>query len=287
MKYIENIPDLYSYSALQRMPAHEDFDVLLFDQFGQGIKRMMPPHRRGFYTIIFLKDQKGGQISINEKKHTSLTNTILFQGTEHIFSFIRDEHIEGTVLLFKKSFLLPYVNNTEGEFPFFSIINHNLFHLNSTEQKAFQQILESIHAEQSNLEVAKPLLIALLEKSKLLYNTYTHEEQFLSKKAQLVRNYKNLINNHFIENKSVDHYASLLNITPNYLNEVVKSETGSSAKKHILERTLLEAKNLLLYSELDISEISHLLRFSEPTHFTKFFKKETGFTPKAYQNQKP
>ena len=102
-----------------------------------------------------------------------------------------------------------------------------------------------------------------------------------------VRKYKNLINNHFLDHKEVAFYADQLNVTSNYLNEIVKAETGSSAKRHISERLLLEAQNLLAYSELSISEISHLLHFSEPTHFTKFFKKETGVTPKAYQNQQP
>lgn len=289
MKHLNNIVELYAYAKLERTPSNNDFDLMHFSQFNQDSRAMMPPHRRNFYTIIFFKDQKAGQISINDQKHQALTNTILFQGTAHVFSFVRDPKVEGTILLFNKSFLLPYIEEIEIVFPFFSILNHNLFHLNNSEQEAFQQILKVIDAEKNNPQVVKPLLVALLEKSKLLYHTYSKEEQFLSKKTRLVRRYKNLINNHFIAHKNVDHYATLLNITPNYLNEVVKSETGISAKKHITQRVLLEAQNLLLYANLDISEISYLLQFSEPTHFSKFFKKETGLTPKTYQenHQKP
>ena len=289
MKYIDNITELYTFANLQRKPICNDFDLIHFHQLGQSTRAMMPPHRRNFHTIILFKDQKTGQISINHQKHQTLTNTILFQGTSHLFSFVRAPKVEGTIVLFSKSFLLPYITDTTLHFPFFNILNHNLFHLNTQEQEAFQQILATLDAEKHHTSVIKPLLIALLEKSTLLYNTYHKEEQFLSKKTQLVRRYKNLINNHFITHKTVDYYASLLHITPNYLNEVVKSETGVSAKKHITERVLLEAQNLLLYAPLDISEISHLLQFSEPTHFSKFFKKETGLTPKAYQEnqQKP
>ena len=102
-----------------------------------------------------------------------------------------------------------------------------------------------------------------------------------------VRKYKDLINNSFLENRAVSFYAQQLNVTPNYLNEIVKAETGISAKRHISERLLLEAQNLLRYSDMDIAEISYALQFSEPTHFTKFFKKETGETPKSFQHQKP
>jgi len=289
LKHIHSITELYTFANLQRTPIYNDFDLIHFNQLGQNTQTMMPPHRRNFHTIIFFKDQKTGQVNINNQKHQALTNTVLFQGTSHLFSFVRDPEVEGTIVLFSKSFLLPYITDPTLSFPFFNILNHNLFHLSNQEQQAFQQILVTMSSEKHHMPVIKPLLIALLEKSGLLYNTYSKEEKFLSKKTLLTRRYKNLVNNHFVTHKTVDYYASLLHITPNYLNEVVKSETGVSAKKHITERVLLEAQNLLLYARLDISEISHLLQFSEPTHFSKFFKKETGLTPKAYQEnqQKP
>ena len=167
------------------------------------------------------------------------------------------------------------------------LINQNLFHLNFEEQQTFKQLIQLIHEEKGDAKVAKPLLVALLEKSRNLYSTYASEEKFLSKKMLTVRKYKSLISNSFLENKEVSFYADQLNVSSNYLNEIVKAETGISAKRHITERVLLEAKNLLLYSAMDITEISYALHFSEPTHFTKFFKKETGTTPKSFQNQKP
>ena len=281
------IADLLTASNSQRKPALQEFDVFFFRELGGEVKKMMPPHRRKFYTIIFLKNQKNGQISINQSKHTSLNDVVLFQGTDHIFSFLRDEGIEGTVLLFEKPFLLPLVDNLEETFPFFSVLNQNLFHLNFEEQQTFKQLIQLIHEEKGDAKVAKPLLVALLEKSRNLYSTYASEEKFLSKKMLTVRKYKSLISNSFLENKEVSFYADQLNVSSNYLNEIVKAETGISAKRHITERVLLEAKNLLLYSAMDITEISYALHFSEPTHFTKFFKKETGTTPKSFQNQKP
>ena len=248
---------------------------------------MMPPHRRQFYTIVFLKDQKGGQIRTDQSQHTALHNVVLFQGREHIFSFVRDPKIEGAVLLFKPSFLLPFVENIDERFPFFSVLNQNLFHLNLSEKDVFEKIILLMLEERASAEVIKPLLVALLERSNLLYSHYTSEEKFLSRKMLTVRKYKDLINNSFLENRAVSFYAQQLNVTPNYLNEIVKAETGISAKRHISERLLLEAQNLLRYSDMDIAEISYALQFSEPTHFTKFFKKETGETPKSFQHQKP
>ena len=284
MKYYHSISELYADTSFERKPLHEEFDVLEFKQIGTDVKKMMLPHRRGFFTIILMKDQKEGHIHINQNKYVKLNNSILFQGTDHIFSFVRDEKVEGFILLFKNSLLLPYIENVELSYPFFSVSNQNLFHLNDFENSSFDKIFRLIVEEESNLSVLKPLLLSLLEKSNQLYKTYNSEEKFLLQKTLLVRKYKNLVNNFFLEDKTVNFYATKLNVTPNYLNEIVKSETGVSAKRHISERVLLEAKNLLKYSNMDIAEIGYLLQFSEPTHFTKFFKKETGITPKEFQN---
>ena len=247
----------------------------------------MPPHRRGFYTIIFMEDQKEGVINIDQNKHTALNNVLLFQGVEHIFSFVRDDDVQGAVLLFHESFLMPAEGQLQTRFPFFSVLNQNLFHLSSVEHQRFKSLLQLLIVEQSDRSVARALLVAFLEKSSKLYSAYTTEEQYLSKKMRTVRKYKHLINNSFLTHKNVSFYADQLCVTANYLNEIVKAETGLSAKRHISNRLLLEAKNLLLYSEMDIAEVSHILQFSEPTHFTKFFKKETGLTPKSFQQQKP
>ena len=283
----ESISDLLKSSNSDRRPASAEFDIFHFHELGGDVKKMMPPHRRKFCTMILLKNQKSGQISINQSKHTSLHHVLLFQGVEHIFSFVRDEEVEGTILMFNASFLLPYIDNLDETFPFFSVLHQNLFPLTRQDRKSFQQLIQLIHEEKSDADVVKPLLVALLEKAKKLYAVYASEEKVLSKKMRIVRKYKSLINNLFLENKEVRFYADQLNVSANYLNEIIKAETGISAKRHISERVLLEAKNLLLYSGLGITEISYVLGFSEPTHFTKFFKKETGTTPKSFQQQKP
>ena len=287
LQRFESIAEILASADSGREPLSDEFDAFSFHELPGKTKKMMPPHRRAFYTVLFFKDQKSGQININQNQHSALQQVILFQGMDHIFSFVRDEQVEGTVLMFKKSFLLPFVDNLEESFPYFHVLNHNLFHLNAVEQEAFERLLHLIKTDGNQANVVKPLLVALLEKANLLYATYASEEQFLSKKMQTVRKYKSLIGNSFLEHREVSYYADQLHVTSNYLNEVVKSETGISAKRHISERVLLEAKNLLSYSTLDISEISHMLQFSEPTHFTKFFKKETGKTPKAFQKEKP
>ncbi len=285
IRQIGQISELYAFASLPKTPDHEDFDMLYFSDLQRGAKKMLPPHRRSFFTIIFFEDQKSGQISINEKQHQNLTNAVLFQGQEHIFSFVRDDQVKGSILLFTPSFLLPHMTEIEFRFPFFSLLSQNLFHLSTKEQQEFSQILSVVHAEKQQKETVKYLVLALLEKCLSLYQTYSKEEKYVSRKYLLVRQFKQLVNNYFHTEKQVDFYATQLNVTANHLSEVIKSQTNKTAKRHIMDRVLLEAKNLLNYTDMDATEIAYALNFSEATHFNRFFKKETQTTPRIFRQQ--
>ena len=92
----------------------------------------------------------------------------------------------------------------------------------------------------------------------------------------LVRNFKDLVENHFSEWHQVKNYASALNVTPGYLNEVIKTSIGQSAKEYIQNRLVLEARRLSLFTSRSFKEIGFGLGFNDPSHFSKFFKSSTG-----------
>jgi AraC family transcriptional regulator, transcriptional activator of pobA len=82
---------------------------------------------------------------------------------------------------------------------------------------------------------------------------------------------------------SVKEISTQLNIHPNYLTNIVKTETGKSATDWIQERTISEAKALLGNSTHTISEIAYALGFTDSTHFAKFFKKINGISPSEFR----
>jgi AraC-like DNA-binding protein len=96
----------------------------------------------------------------------------------------------------------------------------------------------------------------------------------------LVKQFKDLLDNHFTHWHKVAEYAKSLHITPNYLNELVSQETGKSAKDMILNRIMLEAKRFATYSETSVKEVAYNLGFDDPAHFSKLFKSQEnqGFT---------
>lgn len=283
---ISNIQELYKLTGFDHSPLSNHFDIITHQETYPSTRKMVPAHRRDFFSIIFLENQQEGEMQINQDKHAKQEDIIFFQGPQHVFSFVRGESMTGFLIFFKPEFLLPLKSDVVSNFSFFRSSENNLFHLNSSDKKEFISLFKMIKSESQNQEVAKALLLALLEKATILQEKHQTIEKAIPGEYQLVNNFKRLVNNHFIEEKSVEFYAVQLNLTANYLNNRIKAHTGKTAKEHISERILLEAKNMLLYTDFDIAEISFRLNFSEPTYFGKFFKKHTQSTPKAFRSNR-
>ena len=107
------------------------------------------------------------------------------------------------------------------------------------------------------------------------------------RKYRTAARFKQLVAENCKELKQVKAYAALLNITPLYLNEIVKEVTGFSASHRINQEILLEAKRMLAYTRLDVKQIAYELGYEDHAYFSRFFKKHTGVTAVAFRNSKP
>ena len=109
--------------------------------------------------------------------------------------------------------------------------------------------------------------VASTSRSRLLF------EQFIALVAKYHDRYRN-----------VGFYADKLCLTPKYLSKLIKNATGKSAPEWIDAYVILEAKNMLKYSNDTIKEIVYKLNFPNQSVFYKFFKARTGMTPSEYRN---
>ncbi|MCF2875236.1 MULTISPECIES: helix-turn-helix domain-containing protein [unclassified Tenacibaculum] len=283
IRTINNIAELYDFIGLKRIPCHEHFDILTHQDTYPDVHKMVSAHRRNFCSIIYLENQQDGEMHINQDVHSNLKDVLFFQSSQHIFSFVRGNEMKGFILFFKPEFLLPQIKDVVDEYSFFNSFQNNIYHLDSNEKEEIEELFKMIKKEKENQELSKYLLLALLEKSKLIQQKHQAIEKTISSEIQLVNSFKRLVRNHFIQEKSVSFYAQKLNLTANYLNDRIKKYTGKTAKEHITNRILLEAKNMLLYTDMDVAEISFILQFNEPSYFGKFFKKHTQTTPKLFR----
>jgi AraC-like DNA-binding protein len=83
---------------------------------------------------------------------------------------------------------------------------------------------------------------------------------------------------------TVKYLAETVHLSPGYLGDLLKKETGLNAQEHIHQYVIEEAKNILLNSNQSVSEIAFHLGFEYPQYFSRLFKQKTGTTPLEYRN---
>ena len=105
----------------------------------------------------------------------------------------------------------------------------------------------------------------------------------LSRADAQVEQLRRLIDEHFRNERLISFYAEKLAMTADRLNDHVKRASGVTAGHLIRQRVLTEAKRQLVFTNQPIHEIAYDLAFSDPSHFTRFFRKQTGTTPQAFR----
>lgn len=92
-----------------------------------------------------------------------------------------------------------------------------------------------------------------------------------------------LVEQHYREHLTVETFAHRLGMSSVYLNALCRQLAGQTALQIIHQRLLLEAKRSLIYTRMTISQLSDSLGFSDPTYFSRFFRRLTGQSPNAFR----
>lgn len=95
--------------------------------------------------------------------------------------------------------------------------------------------------------------------------------------------FKRLVHKYCISERSIPFYASQLHVTPHHLSAIIRKASGQSVMYWVNRATIQEAKLLLKTNDALGYEIADQLHFPSASAFSKFFKRETGMTPKMYQ----
>ena len=250
-----------------------------------------PPFRKDFYFIALVSNAGKTKITYDNTNVSKLNSFLVFQSPGLIYSFYRDNSASGYLLYFKKESFSFFKPEFEKEFPFFNILQTNFFKLNEAKFREFAPHFEELftayeNANDNQHKVASIKLLALLYQLKeftLAFNQW--EEGFTTPQQLLFQKFIQLVNNFYIEKRTIEEYAQLLNITPNHLSQSVKLASGKNALSFINDRILSEAKSLIQFTDFDISEIAYQLNFSDPANFGKYFKKHTELTPLEFRKQ--
>jgi AraC family transcriptional activator of pobA len=172
--------------------------------------------------------------------------------------------------------------------------NESLF-LSEKEESVLNNILENIKQEyHSNIDkFSHDIIIAQLEVL-LNYADRFYQRQFLTRRKtnhKILENLEIILNDYFNVDKvnseglpTVDKVAKKLNVSSNYLSEVLKVLTGLNTQQHIHQKVIEKAKLKLSTTDLSATEIAYELGFEHPQSFSKLFKTKTNLTPLEFRN---
>jgi AraC family transcriptional regulator, transcriptional activator of pobA len=249
-----------------------------------------PAFKKDFYYVGLVTNAGNTKITYDATSVTDLNSFLVFQSPGLLYSFKRDNTANGYLIYFKKELFSFFKPVFENEFPMFDMLHTNFFKLNRAKFAAFEPHFKDVFDAYGNStdkhNIAAIKLLALLYHLKEFTKTFNQvEESFKTPQHILLQKFVQLINNFYIEKRTIEEYADLLSVTANHLSQSVKSASGKNALSFINDRIMAEAKSMIQFSALDIAEIAWQLDFSDTSNFGKFFKKNAGVTPLEYRKQ--
>lgn len=250
----------------------------------------IPPHRHADLMHVLYVRRGRGEMLLEGKRLPVKSPCALVVPTMSIHGFDFERNMDGYSITLAKP-LINYLGErlgSQGQ----ALAEGNVLPLEGQpETAAIDTLVTQLHAEYRRpAEGREPMLYAMMQALAVL--VARRAQRARSRLAQhqdkgythLVR-YQRLIERHYREQPSIASMASQLGITGTYLNMLCQRLAGSSAQQLLHERLMLEAKRLLTYTRMTISEVAYQLGFSEPAYFTRFFKRHTGLSPKAFRQR--
>lgn len=266
-------------------------DVLSGKKAAFLVSEIHKPLRRELYTILFSGPERAKHFVDNQEVDIP-PYSVLFVGPDRLMHFSHQVQNE-TLVLFFNSLLY---NRMPRDVHFLQ--NSELFH-NSGSIYIFTPPGDAIgycktlsyllytNQEQLDSPLHRDLIHNIIQQILIMgtiYSQQTNLYNFLEDKDSLfVLNFRTLLDEQFIKEKTVQFYADKLNVTEKRLNKATKTILNLSAKEVIIRKIMEEAKWKLIYTPDSVKEISQDLGFFEENNFSAFFFKNEGLRPTQFR----
>lgn len=250
----------------------------------------------GIYAL-FLKDTKCGDIRYGKQVYDYQDGTITsFAPGQVVETEISDDvRPKAKGLLFHPDIIKGTSLGQEiKSYSFFSYSSSEALHLSEDERGIFLDCLRNIRTELTYpVDKLSKRLIARNIQLLLDYCMRFYERQFVTRSVankDVLSRFENLLDDYFFNGSqiseglpTVKYFAEKVCLSPNYFGDLIKKETGKTAQEYIQNKIIDLAKELILGTNKNVSQIAYELGFQYPQHFNRIFKKTVGYTPNEYR----
>ena len=247
------------------------------------------PHRKDYF-FFFLVTEGSNHHWIDFISYAVNPGNLYFTLPHQVHLKEQSATVGGILLAFTEEFLAMEGQTSLTKLPI--LLNPDDRHelvLTTAEREFLTNLFHQMLDEYDQEEGWKKTMLQSWLKIFLVYCSRLYIQRFNRSEGPveaipLVKSFRTLLGQHYDKLHQVAEYASLLNVSPGHLNDMVKEHTGISASSMIHDRLILESKRALFHSTLSVKEIGYSLGFEDAAYFNRFFKRLTGETPVAFRN---
>lgn len=289
--HFNTVQEFNDYYGLETL--HPLVSVVRFNKPAKVEEAM---YHYGLYAL-FLKENKGCKLSYGRTEYDFDEMTVTSFAPGQVIHVEPNPEViipKWTAIVFHPDLLnRTSLGKNISRYEFFDYTSNEALHLSVAEIEIFRGVLSMIQQE-LNRSIDKHSKELIVNNIELLLNYCLrfYDRQFITREEinhSVVKKFTALLDQ-YIANQaqqegfpSVAYFADKCCYSPKYFGELVKTETGRSAKDFISDRMLSAAKQLLNDESLSIKTVSQQLGFEYPQHFIRFFKAKTGQTPSDFR----
>lgn len=274
-----------SYSSLK------DEDIFILTDFScKPAQKLFK--EKGLYKILWSRDG-AVNLKVDDYEISLAENEVIFCTPLNVMEVPMDN--EGLLaFVFNKQFFCIQTHDDQVSchgFLFFGSAQPQVIKVNENDIMQFELMHQMFLKDLSIKDHLQGEMLRSLLKRMLIISTRLLKEELPDSsigqsQMNLIREFNILVEKHFKEYHKVKEYANLLFKSPKTLSNLFSKHINKSPLNVINERIILEAKRLLLYSNLSNDEIATELGYKDSSHFSKFFKKHTELSPSVFRKSK-
>lgn len=220
---------------------------------------------------------------------------LVFTAPGQVFEKPKHKKTKGFLILLHPDFLLSYpLAKKIKQYGFFSYSTDEALQVSEKEKKTLFSVFKIIDEELKSRtdDFSQDVVMSQIELL-LNYSSRYYKRQFITFKAvndRLIEKFEKVLESYFNDDEelqngmpTVQNLADQLNVSANYLSDMLRSLTGLNTQQHIHNRFIETAKEILSTTDLSVSEIAYHMGFEYPQSFTRLFKSKTNQTPLEFR----
>jgi AraC family transcriptional regulator, transcriptional activator of pobA len=292
---INSVSELHKLMGLPK-PKHPlvsliNYNDIQYAAIDNSIKAIL-----NFYTVS-IKHNADCKFNYGQNYYDFDEGVLAFMEPGQIASGTQNGNIkaDGWLLVFHPDLIRNYpIGKNIKNYGFFSYAVNEALHLSESEEEMIGEIFKNIEKEYNHSidQFSQDVMVSQIELL-LNYSNRFYNRQFITRKTasnDLLIKVEALLDEYFKSDKilesglpTVQYFADKLNLSPNYLSDMLRIITGQSTQQHIHNKLIEKAKEALSTTNLTVSEIAYQLGFEHPQSFSKLFKTKMSVSPLEYR----